>query len=98
MGPQAALLLKRQQNSVPEDELDLGGDNSMADLIGDALNLEKSVHAPSVACVNSLIGRAFSFENNLIGDVVNSEGFALVWPIGSLWCRAAEEGKGRCNT
>ena len=38
---QAALLLKRQQNSVPEDELDLGGDSSMADLIGDALNLEK---------------------------------------------------------
>ena len=47
---QAALLLKRQQNSVPEDELDLGGDNSMADLIGDALNLEKLVHVLSVTC------------------------------------------------
>ncbi|KAL8604631.1 hypothetical protein ACOMHN_013411 [Nucella lapillus] len=41
LSSQAALLLKRQQNSVPDDELDLGGDNSMADLIGDALNLEK---------------------------------------------------------
>ena len=63
MCPQAALLLKRQQNSVPEDELDLGGDNSMADLIGDALNLEKWVHALSVTCMNSLIGDAFSLEN-----------------------------------
>ncbi|KAK7087914.1 probable E3 ubiquitin-protein ligase HECTD4 isoform X2 [Littorina saxatilis] len=41
LSSQAALLLKRQQNSVPEDEIDLGGDNSMADLIGDALYLEK---------------------------------------------------------
>ncbi|KAK7506010.1 hypothetical protein BaRGS_00002732 [Batillaria attramentaria] len=41
LSSQAALMLKRHQNSVPEDELDLGGDNSMADLIGETLNLEK---------------------------------------------------------
>lgn len=33
----AALLLKRQQNSVPDDDLDLGTDHSMADLIGETL-------------------------------------------------------------
>ncbi|XP_025090246.1 probable E3 ubiquitin-protein ligase HECTD4 isoform X2 [Pomacea canaliculata] len=37
LSSQAALLLKRQQNSVPDDDLDLGTDHSMADLIGETL-------------------------------------------------------------
>nr|KAG5713128.1 hypothetical protein BaRGS_007655 [Batillaria attramentaria] len=53
LSSQAALMLKRHQNSVPEDELDLGGTTTVETIhpVRDNYKFKETVHIPGARCL-----------------------------------------------